>query len=612
MNPDKQAASNVHPEPVFSQASIERQKLQLSQLSHFLFMRFEQEMEDAFTHYSYSRLLRRVPAIGFTGLVLFLLFCVLDYYTLPPEAYQLTIPIRLFVVCPLICLVIYLAYRHKPVQLFLNIYFCVYVLSGCSIIAIIYTAHQAGYPLAYDGMLLHLVFGYFLMGLPYLWVTYGSLLVSASYIWVASHTELPMEQLASNAIFLLSMNFMGAIGSYLQERSRRYLFLNENLVTLAKFNNEKEIAAKTRLVATASHDLKQPLHAMNLFIDALQTELTEPSQKSLAKSLHISIKQLSQMLNTLLDISRLNAGIVRAKPEALNVSDKIKAICTEFAFRAKEAGIELTCSGPEAVFSELDPFLFDRIVRNVLENVFVHAEATRVSVSWRTEQPFIHPDQLYQFPQQSFIHLSIRDNGKGIAAEDLNAIFEEFRQSGHHAKSGMGLGLSIVKQLAELQGIAYRIDSSLGDGTAFHLNLKASNSQQNASNPAISVAIAGPSASGFIEQWQDRFTEWGYRLTQVELHEKLTIEQLHQRLPQDVEVVMGEFHDKHALELFRSKIYDLHAQYRPAIRVLLAVTEGLLSKRQLLTEEKTFTELMHLPLRPAKLRLALGYLIPKG
>ena len=591
---------------MFTREHIEQQQSALSRVSLLRPMRFEPSLEAVFLDYRYQRLLKRVPAIGFVGLVLFTLFSLLDYILLPADASKITIAIRLLLICPLIICVIIFALKAVKARFFIYFYAFVYVFSGCAIISIIYTSEVHGYSLPYDGILLHLVFGYFLMGLPYLMAIYASFLVSLIYFWISFYMQLPLEQLVSNAIFILSLNFMGAIGGYMQDRARRFLFLNEKLVALAKAKDKKEIAAKTRLVAIASHDLRQPLHAMNMLIEALQAQLTEASQLALAKSLNLSIKQLSQMLNTLLDISKLNAGIVQAKQEPLNLSKKIRNLCEEFAFRAREADISLHSEGADSVYALLDPVLFDRILRNIIENIFVHAQASDIKIIWKAV-----PDG---------IQLVLVDNGKGIAQEDVLRIFDEFQQAGSHSKVGMGLGLSIVKQLAELQGIRYRIESHPGIGTSFHLNLPAVSDTQIPPTSLIPLSIRCSSASRFNAHWQERLAEWGYTLTQIELPVSATVADIKTSTPKDSELLIWEVDSSETdtPEVLRSRstapddkddklailfIVDDEVQAEAWIKEL---NQSNNQPEQSLKDIKL--EVLSKQVRPAKLRLVLSYL----
>lgn len=598
---------------MFSREQIEQQQSALARVNLLRPMRFEASLETVFLDYRYQRLLKRVPAIGFVGLALFTLFSLLDFIFLPADASNITITIRLLLICPLIMCVILFAVKTVNARFFIYFYAFVYVFSGCAIIGIIYTADAYAYSLPYDGILLHLVFGYFLMGLPYLTAIYASLLVSLIYFWISFHMQLPLEQLVSNAIFILSLNFMGAIGGYMQDRARRFLFLNEKLVALAKAKDKKEIAAKTRLVAIASHDLRQPLHAMNMLIEALEAQLTDSAQLTLAKSLNISIKQLSQMLNTLLDISKLNAGIVQAKQEALNLSKKIRDLCEEFAFRAKEAGIILHFEGIDSVYVQLDPVLFDRILRNVIENIFVHAEATDIKIVWQR--------------RQKTVQLVIVDNGKGIAQEDLQHIFDEFQQAGTHSQTGMGLGLSIVKQLAELQNIPYQIESHPGIGTTFQLELTLAPEHVQMTQTATMLAVRCPQGSHFMAHWQSRFAEWGYALTQVHPGDTEQLLDIKALIPANCALLLWEVEqaeqekarENDAFSLLFPMLKNLPAAAELNLALLLIVEDEALASiwqnqlHQLRTQHQERypnlkLEVVSKQVRPAKLRLVLSYL----
>lgn len=605
---------------MFTREQIEQQQLALSRVSLLKPLRFEPELESVFLNYRYLRLLKRIPTIGVVGLILFTLFSILDFIFLPADASNITIAIRLLVICPLIICVILLAVKSVNARLFIYFYAFVYIFSGCGILSIIYTADAFAYSLPYDGILLHLVFGYFLMGLPYRIAISCSLWITAFYFLVSLYMQLPLEQLISNAIFIISLNFMGAIGGYMQDRARRSLFLNEKLVALAKAKDKKEIAAKTRLVAIASHDLRQPLHAMNMLIETLEAQLTEPSQQALAKSLNISIKQLSQMLNTLLDISKLNAGIVQAKQEAIDLSKKMYALCDEYAIRAQEANIRLICEGDNGVYVRLDSVLFDRILRNLIENIFVHADASEIKIIWQTHK--------------QTVQLVIVDNGKGIAEEDLDTIFDEFSQSGVHSKTGMGLGLSIVKQLADLQGISYRIESHLGVGTSFYLGLCALPQPTQKARSSTMKNLHYLVHSDFIDHWRGRLNEWGYSPRGIELSRISDVQELQAFINNQVPLLLWEIHelDGHGGNTDPQNTDNL-AEHDPDSLLLDCLAELSSTKLSVLlvVQEESWIPVWHDKLRfinisvqdrnsplrvevvskhvrPAKLRLLLNYL----
>jgi signal transduction histidine kinase len=587
---------------LFTRESIEAQQQRLSSISRFPFMKFEAQLEAAFEQFRYQRLIRRIPVIGITGLVLFSAFSILDFFSLPEAVYQISIALRLLLICPLIILIMYMAAKPVDSFLFTRVYLSVYLVAGCAIILIIYTADIHKHYLPYDGILLHLVFGYFLMGLPYTLATYGSLVISAIYIIMSSYISLPFEQLASNSMFIISLNFIGAIGSFMQERARRFLFLNEKLIELSKAKDKKEIASKTRLVAVTSHDLKQPLHAMNLLIETLNDQLPEGKHKEIVSSLDTSVKQLSQLLSTLLDISKLNAGIVEPTLSHINLSEKINNFCQALSLRALEANIRLSCEGAESVYIHVDPILFDRIIRNVMENIFVHADASEVSFSWVRER--------------NIVRLEVTDNGKGIAEQDLQKIFEEFQQSGDSSRTGMGLGLSIVKQLAELQKIEYGLSSMIDKGSSFWFKLpigedqELSAGQKQQEMPFAQVSIIKKSTSYYAETWFKQFTVWGYNTVILPMGSNMSSEHIVRALRSQSQILVWDAQDAPNLDEVVALMDEVQSRSHFSLPILV-VTEltgtDIKNTKSRIPDNVTI-EMVSPAARPAKLRLILEHL----
>lgn len=487
---------------------VKEQQLKHSSQRFFSMVRFQEPLESEFRQYRHERLLERIPAIGLAGLFIFMLFAVLDFYTLPEPIYYITTAIRIFIVCPLIALVIIGSRLNWPMNAYTALYMAVYVISGLSIVAIMYTTRINDAQMPYDGVLLLLVFGYFLMGSPYTLATLGGVLVSLGYFSLEFTLDAPSHVLSSNAAFIVTLNFMGAIGSYMQDRSRRSLFLNKKLVELAKAKDELEISSRTRLLATASHDLRQPLHAMNLLIESLESQVPKGDSLVLTQKLKLAINQLSQLLSSLLNISRLNAGIVEAKCINFDLSTLISPLVTEQKLRADELGIEITIKGPSPCIVRSDPILVERIFRNLCENVFAHANARSISVSW--------------YEQNNHITLEIEDDGKGIPTEEMEKIFDEFHQSSQSSKQGMGLGLAIVKQLSDLLGISCGVKAGREKGACFWLQLEQAHSLEPCKPEQTSQRTPPPSGrkilivdddEAIVESCEMLLKKWGYQVT---------------------------------------------------------------------------------------------------
>jgi signal transduction histidine kinase len=582
---------------------LEEKELRAARSYRFPQTRFRANLEDEFQSYRYERLLKRVPAIGIAALSLILFFTLLDFLLLPEAAYRLSIAIRLLVICPLIMLAMYAAYRRWSKRIYEAYYILVYICSGLGIIAIIAIARVHDYILPYDGLLVYLVFGYFLMGMPFMHTTISCLVISFSYVGAELLLQTPSDVLASNAMFLLSLNFMGAFGSFMQERSRRLLFLNTRLLALAKEKDEKEIADKTHLVATASHDLRQPLHAMNLLIEALEKKVEHGDAHKLTLQLKQSTRQLSQLLSSLLNISRLNAGIVAARKQPIDLSVILESMKQDQLLRAQECNMSVVTHGPRPCWVESDPLLLERIVRNLCENVFEHASATTLSLAWKSDN--------------SHVCLEVRDNGCGIEDYDQERVFEPFQQSGSERRQGMGLGLSIVSQLCELLNMPMAFESSAALGTCFSLTFPISAAPNiSASAPKLSMSRATVSArimvidddETVLASSQALLESWGYEVLTCSTPET-ALSVIAEHGP---DLVLCDYHFDRSAWNGIALVGDLRAAGEPKLPVIFisADTYGDLEmalNQQLSEQEQSVTGLAFKPLMPARLRLMIQH-----
>ena len=228
--------------------------------------------------------------------------------------------------------------------------------------------------------------------------------------------------------------------------------------------HEAEIAnrAKTQFFTAASHDLRQPLHAMGLFAEALRARTHEPEVAQLVNSINESVDALEGLFSELLDITRIDSGGVEVNPESFEVGEIFRKIRLHFEPSAFEKGLTLRIRGGRHV-ALADPLLVERIVRNLVSNAIRYTADGTVLVSCRKRG-----DKLL---------LQVWDTGPGIGEEERVRVFEEFYQvPGVQAvvveqKKGLGLGLAIVKRLAALMAAPVRLASQTGRGSVFTLEL---------------------------------------------------------------------------------------------------------------------------------------------
>ena len=228
--------------------------------------------------------------------------------------------------------------------------------------------------------------------------------------------------------------------------------------------HEAEVAnrAKTQFFTAASHDLRQPLHAMGLFAEALRARTHEPEVAKLVNSINESVDALEGLFSELLDITRIDSGGVEVNPENFEIGEIFRKIRLHFEPAAFEKGLELRIRGGRHV-ALADPLLVERIVRNLVSNAIRYTSDGSVLVSCRK-----YGDRL---------RLQVWDTGPGISAEERLRVFEEFYQVpgveavASEQKKGLGLGLAIVKRLAALMAVPVRLASEPGRGSVFTLEL---------------------------------------------------------------------------------------------------------------------------------------------
>ncbi len=221
--------------------------------------------------------------------------------------------------------------------------------------------------------------------------------------------------------------------------------------------------AKTQFFAAASHDLRQPLHAMGLFAEALRQRSHDPEVASLVNSINESVDALEGLFGELLDITRIDTGGVDVNPAPVRVRDLYTRLRLHFEPVAFEKGLMLSFHGEQHV-AQADPVLLERVLRNLVSNAIRYTDDGGVLVSCRHRRT---PDGAGK------LLLQVWDSGIGISEAALPRIWEEFFQAQinrpleAHQRKGLGLGLAIVKRLATLMGAPIWVRSRVGHGTVF-------------------------------------------------------------------------------------------------------------------------------------------------
>jgi Na+/proline symporter/signal transduction histidine kinase/CheY-like chemotaxis protein len=242
---------------------------------------------------------------------------------------------------------------------------------------------------------------------------------------------------------------------------------------------EQANLSKTRFVAAASHDLLQPLNAARLFNAALRARAERSKEiRELAERVDSSLHAAEDLLDALLDISRLDAGAVRAEPVHVPANLLLDSLREQFALLAHERGIELRVR-PTRLRVHSDPRMLKRILQNFMANALRYTRKGTVLIGCRP------------CCEGELVEFQVLDTGPGIALENQQVIFEEFRRLDQHSpwgEKGLGLGLSICDRIAKLLEAQLTLRSEPGRGSTFGVRVPRSYVTTVATVPAAPVA----------------------------------------------------------------------------------------------------------------------------
>lgn len=241
--------------------------------------------------------------------------------------------------------------------------------------------------------------------------------------------------------------------------------------------------AKTRFLASASHDLRQPLHTLSIFAAALGMRPLDERSRAIIGHMNEALSSLSSELDALLDISRLDAGLVSFCASDFAAQPFLERVCLPFFSIAAEKGLQSSLECADGLVIHTDPRLLERVLRNLLENACRYTNSGHVKVI--LEQV------------DGMLRLAVCDSGAGIAASQQDRIFEEFYQVGNRERDrvqGLGLGLAIVRRLLELLQIPLILESAPGAGSRFTLVLTSAPGHET---PQIATpALSSPDLAG--------------------------------------------------------------------------------------------------------------------
>ena len=245
---------------------------------------------------------------------------------------------------------------------------------------------------------------------------------------------------------------------------------------------EKANIDKSRFLAAASHDLRQPLYAMELFLGALAKERDNAQRGYLLARLRSALDSMQQMFSALLDMSRFDAGVITPQPSHFSAAALLATLKLKFEAPSRKKGLTLRVHSRD-VWLHSDPILIQRVLENYLANAIKYCDRGGVLLACRRR------GRGYRF--------EVWDTGRGIRAADIETIFDAFHQLDNperDRRKGVGLGLSIVHHIATLLDVPIAVRSRLDKGSVFSIDVPVGEAQPRGSLRAGSVEIETPAA----------------------------------------------------------------------------------------------------------------------
>ncbi|WP_273425681.1 NahK/ErcS family hybrid sensor histidine kinase/response regulator [Marinobacter sp.] len=386
------------------------------------------------------------------------------------------------------------------------------------------------------------------------------------------------------------------------ERTAALTSLNHKLRD-AKLEAERANMSKTKFLAAVSHDLLQPLNAARLFTSSLLEQSFGPKAEGLVRSVSTSLDDVENLLGTLVDISKLDAGVIKPDVTAFDLRDLLNNIAREFRQMALSEGLRLDFV-PCSVVVESDSQLLARILRNFLTNAIRYTRTGRILLGCRR--------------QTDHVLLQVWDTGPGIPEDKLTEIFQEFKRispSGAQADKGLGLGLAIVDKISRMLGHEVRVSSVEGKGSVFSVRVPLGQLQ-----PPRAVASAAPSLpdAGLdgVRVWvidNDRSICQGMQTLlegwQCQVVTAVSLEDLERQLDiesAEVELILADYHldnDENGVDVV-GEINRRRSTPAPVLMITANYSNELKQRIRALGYL-----LMNKPLKPLKLRSVLHHVV---
>ncbi|WLG37694.1 PAS domain-containing hybrid sensor histidine kinase/response regulator [Pseudomonas rhodesiae] len=387
----------------------------------------------------------------------------------------------------------------------------------------------------------------------------------------------------------------------IDERRRMETRLRE-----AKREAEQANLSKTKFLAAVSHDLLQPLNAARLFTGALLERREPQANETLVRNVSNSLEDVENLLGTLVDISKLDAGVIKADIAPFALSELLDNLAAEYTELARSEGLELHFIGCSALVHS-DIQLLARILRNLLSNAIRYTYSGRVVLGCRR--------------QHQRLSVQVWDSGMGIAEERLEEIFQEFKRGDVQRRDqdrGLGLGLAIVEKIAGILGHRISVKSVPGKGSMFAVEVPLSaTAPKTLPAPSMSEPMLErlqgarvwvlDNDAAICAGMRTLLEGWGCQVVTALSEQDLAgqVDNYHA----ETDLLIADYHldnDQNGVDAV-ARINARRGRPIPALMITANYSNEL--KQQIREQGHT---LMHKPVRPMKLKTAMSHLLGKG
>jgi signal transduction histidine kinase/CheY-like chemotaxis protein len=422
---------------------------------------------------------------------------------------------------------------------------------------------------------------------------------SARHLWVETLLAAIAGLAAGGAIFVLFRVLP------LRALRRATAALEHEVEQHAQARREAESAsrAKSQFLAAASHDLRQPMHALGLYAAVLEEKVSQPEVRDLVEKINASVEALEGLFGELLDISRLDAGVLQRNVKDFPVAGLLERLRAQFAAHAQSKGLELRVC-PTRAWTASDPVLLERILINLVSNAIRYTSRGGLLIGCRR--------------RAGMVRIEVWDTGAGIDATELPRVFDEFYQLGNPERDrskGLGLGLAIVRRLGELLEHRIGASSTPGKGSCFSVEVpRCAGPEASVERPGKPPTAEKAIASRMLVVIDDEsavrdstavlLREWGYVvLAAGSLEEALQAISRSGRTP---EVVLADYRLRDGATGLDA-IRRLQNEFGTGLRA--AVITGDIAAERLAEFRERGVRYLHKPVVPARLRELVSELL---